>query len=187
MPDMNIRSASQPQPSVDSQPWHSHSATTSIYLRSFPRHSCMGETLYLVDFLQFLGLLIIPAFRRSLVNWLSRIWKKPTGDSLLSGSVLDLCLSRSKRELVVENALLRQQLIVLRRQVNRPQFTKADRALLVLLAGRVRTWRSALLIVQPDTLLRWHRAGFCLFWISKLRFESLRPSQEKRTKSARTL
>ncbi len=45
---------------------------------------------------------------------------------------------------MVENALLRQQLIVLRRQVNQPQLTKADRALLVLLASRLRTWKSAL-------------------------------------------
>ena len=34
----------------------------------------------------------------------------------------------------------------------------------MLLAGRVRAWRQALLIVQPDTLLRWHRAGFRAFW-----------------------
>lgn len=124
-------------------------------------------------FLEFFVLLIILAFRRSLVHWLSRVWNKPTGDSLLSGSVLDLC--RSKRELVVENALLRQQLIVLRRQVNRPQITEVDRALLVLLVGRLRTWRSALLIVQPDTLLRWHRAGFRLFWKRKSTAASRKP------------
>ncbi len=132
----------------------------------------------MVAFLEFFVLLMIPAFRRSVVNWLSWIWKKPTGDSLvscsvLSGSVLDL--SRSKRELVVENALLRQQLIVLRRQVNRPQLTNTDRALLVLLAGRLRSWTSALFIVQPDTLLRWHRAGFHLFWRRKFRTPSRKP------------
>ncbi len=80
----------------------------------------------MVAFLEFFVLLIIPAFRRRLVNWLFWIWNKPTRDSLLSGSVLsrlvlDLC--RSKHELLVENALLRQQLVVLRRQVNRPQLT----------------------------------------------------------------
>jgi putative transposase len=42
--------------------------------------------------------------------------------------------------------------------------TGTDRALLVLLAGRVRTWRQALLLVQPETLLRWHRAGFRALW-----------------------
>ena len=42
--------------------------------------------------------------------------------------------------------------------------TPADRALLVLRAGRVRAWRQALLIVQPETLLRWHRAGYRALW-----------------------
>ena len=63
-------------------------------------------------------------------------------------------LSRSKSELVAENALLRQQLIILRRQVKRPACTKTDRLLLVLLARVVRTWKQALFIVQPETLLR---------------------------------
>src|SRR5215213_2304585 len=47
--------------------------------------------------------------------------------------------------------------------------TPTDRALLVLLASRVRAWRQALLVVQPDTLLRWHRAGFRAFWRRKSR------------------
>lgn len=86
---------------------------------------------------------------------------------------MDLC--RSKRDLVIENALLRQQLIVLRRQVTRPQLTNTDRTLLVLLAGRLRTWKSALFIVQPDTLLRWHREGFRLFWKRKSKALSREP------------
>ena len=76
-------------------------------------------------------------------------------------------LLRSKRELVAENALLRQQLIVLRRRSKRPTFTRLDRLLLVLLARQVRAWRQALLIVQPETLLRWHRAGFRVLWRHK--------------------
>src|SRR4051812_35130738 len=91
----------------------------------------------------------------------------------MSGAVLDVC--RSKQELIVENALLRQQLIVLRRQVNRPQLSNADRALLVLLASRLRTWKSALFIVQPDTLLRWHHMGLRLFWKRKSRTASRKP------------
>ena len=39
--------------------------------------------------------------------------------------------------------------------------------LLVLLASRVRAWRHALLIIKPDTLPRWHRQGFRLFWRHK--------------------
>jgi hypothetical protein len=67
-------------------------------------------------------------------------------------------------ELILENALLRQQLIILQRGVKRPRCTPTDRALLVLLASRLRTWRATLLIVQPDTLLRWHRQLFRHFW-----------------------
>ena len=65
---------------------------------------------------------------------------------------------------MAENALLRQQLIILQRQVKRPACTNTDRMLLVVLARAVRTWKQALFIVQPETLLRWHRQGFRLFW-----------------------
>ena len=78
-------------------------------------------------------------------------WTKPLRASLPLATLTDL--GRSKSELSVENALLRQQLIVLKRQVKRPTFTKTDRLLLVLLARLVRTWNQALLIVQPDTRL----------------------------------
>jgi putative transposase len=71
--------------------------------------------------------------------------------------------------LVLENALLRQQLIVLNRSVKRPTLTATDRGLLVLLASWLRTWASALVIVKPDTILRWHRQGFRLFWKHKSR------------------
>ena len=68
-------------------------------------------------------------------------WTKPDTTSLLLGTLIDL--ARSKSELVAENALLRQQLIVLRRQVKRPACTKTDRMLLVLLARMVGTWKQA--------------------------------------------
>jgi putative transposase len=64
---------------------------------------------------------------------------------------------------------LRQQLIILRRQIKRPTYKKSDRILLMLLARAVRAWRQTLLIVQPETLLRWHRQGFHLFWKHKSR------------------
>ena len=59
-------------------------------------------------------------------------WTKPATTSLMLGTLTDL--ARSKSELVAENALLRQQLIILRRQVKRPACAKTDRMLLVLLA-----------------------------------------------------
>ncbi len=86
---------------------------------------------------------------------------KPMPPSLWRGGLGDLV--RSKPELIAENALLRQQLIVLNRSVKQPRCTATDRSLLVLLASRVRAWNDALVIVKPDTLLRWHRQGFRLF------------------------
>jgi hypothetical protein len=68
-------------------------------------------------------------------------WTKPSTTSLILGTVADLV--RSKSELVAENALLRQQLLILRRHVKRPACTKTDRMLLVLLARMVRTWKQA--------------------------------------------
>jgi putative transposase len=100
-------------------------------------------------------------------------WTKPLGTSLLLATLTDL--GRSKSELLAENALLRHQLIILRRQVKRPPITRTDRILLVLLARLVRTWQQALEIVQPDTLLRWHRELFRLYWKRKSKAASRKP------------
>jgi transposase InsO family protein len=101
------------------------------------------------------------------------LWRRPAAASHLRGTAVDL--RRSKPDLLIENALLRHQLVVLRRSSKRPVLTPADRALLVLLAGRLRAWRHALFIIQPDTLLGWHRAGYRLFWRRKSRPKTGRP------------
>jgi len=87
------------------------------------------------------------------------------------GAVADL--ARSKPQLIAENLLLRQQLIVLNRSVKRPRLTNRDRGLFVLLASRLYSWKEALLIVKPETVLRWHRQGLRLFWKRKSRARSL--------------
>jgi hypothetical protein len=69
------------------------------------------------------------------------VWTKPDTTSLMPGMLTDQ--ARSKSELVAENALLRQQLIILRRNGKGPACTKMDRMLLVLLARAVRTWKQA--------------------------------------------
>ena len=66
-------------------------------------------------------------------------WTKPLTSSLPLSTLADL--SRSQSELVAENVLLRQPLLILRRQVKRPACTKTDRMLLVLLARLARTWQ----------------------------------------------
>jgi hypothetical protein len=106
-------------------------------------------------------------------------WTKPLGTSLPLATVADL--GRSKSELIAENALLRQQLIILKRQVKRPACTKTDRVLLVLLARLVRTWQQALVIVQPDTLLRWHRELFRWYWKRKSKAPACRPKVASET------
>jgi hypothetical protein len=88
-------------------------------------------------------------------------WTKPSSTSLMLGTVTDL--ARSKSELVAENALLRQQLIILRGQVKRPTCTKTDRLILVLLARASRAWKHALFIVQPETDLAVASPGIALF------------------------
>jgi len=107
------------------------------------------------------------------LNYRFVAWTIPDTTSLLLGTLTDQ--ARSKSQLVAENALLRQQLIILRRQVKRPACTKTDRMLLVLLARMVHTWKQALFIVQPETLLRWHRQGFKLLWKYKSRATSTTP------------
>jgi putative transposase len=92
-------------------------------------------------------------------------WVKPATTSFLLGTFADL--ARGKSELIAENALLRQQLIILHRQIKRPAYRKTDRLLLVLLARMVRPWKQGLFLVQPETLLRWHHELFCLFWKHK--------------------
>ena len=84
-----------------------------------------------------------------------------------AGAVRDSARSRS--ELIAENAFLRQQLIVVSRSVSRPAFHRGDRLVLLLLARICRTWRDALHLVQPDTLLRWHRDLFKIVWRRKSR------------------
>ena len=78
-------------------------------------------------------------------------------------------ITRSRADLIAENLMLRQQLVVLNRQGKRPLLTDGDRIRLVLLARCTQFWQRTLLIVQPDTLLRWHRDLFRRYWRHKSR------------------
>jgi len=89
-------------------------------------------------------------------------WTRPLTQTFVGGALTDGL--KTKRAVMAENALLRQQLIVLRRHVKRPALTPRDRVQLVLLARLAHTWHSALLIVQPQTLLHWHRHGYRFLW-----------------------
>lgn len=106
-------------------------------------------------------------------------WTRPPQSSLVLGTMADL--ARTKSAVLAENALLRQQLIILRRQVKGPVFKKTDRMLLVLLVRATRTWRQALFIVQPETLLRWHREAFRLYWKKQSKAASIKPKMSMET------
>ena len=103
-----------------------------------------------------------------ILRWLQeriKHWTNPATSVLIIGALSDL--TRSHADLVVENALQRPQLIVLNRQVKGPQLTNFDRFRLVFLAHFTKFWKQALHIVQPDTLLRWHREMFRKYWRRK--------------------
>jgi len=89
-------------------------------------------------------------------------WVNPTTAILITASLTDM--TRSKADLIAENAMLCQQLIVLNRQVKRPQLTNRDRLRLVLLVCCTQLRQQGLHIIQPDTLIRWYRKLFHLYW-----------------------
>ena len=91
-----------------------------------------------------------------------------TGAALVCAVSIDAVRPRSA--LVAENALLRQQILVLRRAApSRPRLHAEDRLILVFLARLNTAWRDALHVVKPDTLLRWPRDLFTLLWHHKSR------------------
>ena len=87
---------------------------------------------------------------------------------------------RPRAHLVAENTMLRQQLIVAERKlVGRVRWEPWQRVTMALASRVVPTWRAAVLLVQPATILRWHRAGFRAFWRRRSR-----PRGRPRTASA---
>ncbi len=68
-----------------------------------------------------------------------------------------------KARLAIENLALRQQVAVIRQSVKRPKLRPRDRVFWVVLSRLWANWRSALAIVQPETVIKWHRKGFKLY------------------------
>jgi hypothetical protein len=97
----------------------------------------------------------------------SWVWAKlaPVADGVAAGIAVDAV--RPRRELLRENALLRLQLVVLRRKVPRPRLMPLDRLRLLLCAAMVAGWQRVVLIVRPETVLRWHREGLRRIWKRK--------------------
>jgi putative transposase len=90
---------------------------------------------------------------------------------LITGDLLSLVSAavRSHAQLAAENLFLRKQLtLYVERQAKPHRVDDATRVALVALS-RLIEWRHLLIIVRPDTLIRWHRQGFQLFWRWKSR------------------
>ena len=71
--------------------------------------------------------------------------------------------------MAAENLALRRQLVVLQRSVKRPKVRRRDRVFWVWLSRLWTRWRSCLVVVKPETVIRWHRQGFKAFWRRKSR------------------
>ena len=69
-----------------------------------------------------------------------------------------------RHKLVLEAVALRQQLAVVKRKQPRPKLDPHDRWFWIVLRRLWDRWSEALIIVQPETVVSWHRAGFRLFW-----------------------
>ena len=85
----------------------------------------------------------------------------------------------NRAHLAVENLALRQQLLVLQRPVKRTRLRKRDRIFWVWLSKLWSGWQSALLVIQPTTVVRWHRQGFRLYWRRKSRRKPGRPRVDR--------
>jgi len=82
---------------------------------------------------------------------------------------------KSQRDLTLENVALRHQLMVLQRQPGRSRFRDRDRLFWVWLHRVWPGWQRALLLVQPATVVKWHRKGFRAYWRRKSRPKGGRP------------
>jgi putative transposase len=85
----------------------------------------------------------------------------------------------SRTALAAENLALRQQLALLTRKIHRPQLHRRDRFFRVILSQLWMNWREVLLIVKPETVIKWHRQGFKLYWRWKSKAQVGRPKIDK--------
>jgi putative transposase len=81
----------------------------------------------------------------------------------------------SRAQLQLEIVFLRKQVERLTRTSPRPRFRPSDRFFFSVLTSIFSSWKSALLIIKPETVIRWHQEGFTLYWRWKSRSELGRP------------
>jgi len=82
---------------------------------------------------------------------------------------------RSRTDTALELLALRQQLAVLKRRRPRPPLSRLDRLFWIALQDSWARWKDVLVIVKPETVIGWHRAGFRLYWRWRSRPQGGRP------------
>ena len=75
-------------------------------------------------------------------------------------------LFRRRADLAMENLVLRQQLAVLKRRRQRPHLRVIDKIFWVAAFRFWPKWKQSLIVVTPETVVRWHRAGFRRYCVS---------------------
>jgi len=96
--------------------------------------------------------LMLPVDCGAMISWLFLVRCALTG------------MVRSQASLAAENAILRHQVTVLQRERPRPFLRPADRLLWIWLCRHWSRWRASLVLIQPATVLRWHREGYRRHW-----------------------
>jgi putative transposase len=79
------------------------------------------------------------------------------------------CLVAPRIVLAAEILALRQQLAVINRSIKRPQLRRQDRLFWVIVSRLWKGWREVLIIVKPETVLKWHKQSFRHYWRWKSR------------------
>ncbi len=101
-------------------------------------------------------------------------------------TLLNIFLGLKKTsDLVLENLALRQQLSIMKQSIQRPQIRGIDRLFWILLSRIWSNWRDALVVVKPETVIRWHKKGFKLFW--KFKSRPKRPGRPQISREIRDL
>jgi len=91
----------------------------------------------------------------------------------------------SRHTLALEVVALRQQLAVYKRKHPRPKLRSSDRLFWLVLRSMSNHWSEALIVVKPETVIAWHRAGYRLFW--RWRSRPLKAGRPKVAKEVRDL
>src|SRR5260370_33503865 len=107
-------------------------------------------------------------------------------------NIMRLCLGTvallfcARRSLLLENLALRQQLAVFKRRHPRTRLTFLDKLFWVAACQICSDWKQFLILVLPDTVVRWHRSGFALYWRLISRFPG-RAGRKRMSKQIRHL